>query len=136
MHVTQFVADVVHVAHALLHAWHCAAEPLSLTDLTGQVQAPLDPRGRSATVIVFTLPECPIANAFVPEINRLAADYRAKGVSFFLVHAERELTAATARQHAKEFGVTCPVLVDAQHALVKALGGGWNPTEPPKLVAK
>ena len=84
-------------------------------------------RSRKATVIIFTLPDCPIANAYAPELGRLVADYTAKGVGFYLAHVDRDLTAADARKHAKDFGLKCPVLLDSQHALVKALGATKTP---------
>ena len=105
-----------------------AAEPVRVLDAAGQAHEPLKPTAaRKATVILFTLPDCPIANAFAPEINRLVADYSARGVAFYLAHADRDVTAATARQHATDFGFRCPVLLDPQHALVTALGATKTP---------
>lgn len=104
-----------------------AAETPNLAGIDGQTHAPLNPAGRKATVIIFTLPDCPIANAFAPEINRLVTDYSAKGVSFYLAHVDRDLIAADAHKHAKDFGIKCPVLLDSQHALVKALGATRTP---------
>lgn len=105
-----------------------AAEPARLGDTTGQTHEPLkSATARKATVVIFTLPDCPIANAFAPEINRLVADYSAKGVGIYLAHVDRDLTAADARKHAKDFGLQCPVLLDSQHALVKALGATRTP---------
>ena len=104
-----------------------AAETPKLTDVHGKHHDPLKAATYKATVILFTLPDCPIANAYAPEINRLVTDYSAKGVSFYLAHVDRDLTAAAARQHAKDYSLQCPVLLDSQHALVKALGATKTP---------
>jgi hypothetical protein len=104
-----------------------AAESPKLVALDGKLHEPLKADSRKATVIIFTLPDCPIANAYAPEINRLVADYTTKGVGFFLAHVDRDLSAADARKHAKDFGIQCPVLLDPQHALVKALGATKTP---------
>ncbi|MFM8468649.1 MAG: redoxin domain-containing protein [Limisphaerales bacterium] len=105
-----------------------AAEPVRLLDPTGKAHEPLKSApDRKATVIIFTLPDCPIANAFAPEINRLAADYSARGVAFYLAHVDRELSAADARKHAADYGYRFPVLLDSQHALVSALGATKTP---------
>lgn len=105
-----------------------AADSVRLLDIAGQAHEPLQTAAtRKATVVLFTLPDCPIANAFAPEINRLVADYSARGVALFLAHADREVTAAAARQHAADFGFRCPVLLDSQHALVAALGATKTP---------
>lgn len=114
------------VVAALLPFCAGAATP-QLADITGKLHEPLKADSRKATVVIFTLPDCPIANACVPEINRLVADYAAKGVGFYLAHVDRDLTAADARKHAKDFGIQCPVLLDSQHALVKALGATKTP---------
>lgn len=104
-----------------------AAESPKLADLHGKFHEPLQPATRKATVILFTLPDCPIANAYAPELNRLVATYSAKGVGFYLAHVDRDLTSAAARQHAQDFSLQCPVLLDSQHALVKALGATKTP---------
>lgn len=105
-----------------------AAESPRLADTSGQFHEPLKSAAdRKATVIIFTLPDCPIANAYAPEINRLVADYTAKGVGFYLAHVDRDLTAAGARKHATDYSLRCPVLLDSQHALVKALGATKTP---------
>lgn len=114
-----FVASVLSVP---------ATEPVRLMDTAGQLHEPLKATaGRKATIIIFTLPDCPIANAYAPEINRLVADYAAKGVSFYLAHVDRDLTAADARKHAADYNLRCPVLLDSQHTLVKALGATKTP---------
>ncbi len=104
-----------------------AAESPKLADLHGKVHEPIKADTRKATVILFTLSDCPIANAYAPEINRLVADYSSKDVGFYLAHVDRDLAAAAARQHAAGYAFRCPVLLDSQHALVKALGATKTP---------
>lgn len=105
-----------------------AAELVRVVDTTGQAHEPLkSAAARKATVVIFTLTDCPIANAFAPEINRLVADYSAKGVGVYLAHVDRDLTAADARKHALDYGFRCPVLLDTRHALVKSLGATKTP---------
>lgn len=104
-----------------------AAESPKVADFNGKLHEPLKAGTHKATVVIFTLPDCPIANSFAPEINRLVADYSAKGVGFYLAHVDRALTAADARKHALDYGFRCPILLDAQHALVKALGATRTP---------
>ena len=115
------------IAFLCLATWCCTAAEVQLLDFTGKLHSPLFTDSRKATVIIFTLPDCPVANAYAPEINRLVADYSPKGVSIYLAHVDRDLSAADARKHAKDFGIRCPVLLDTQHALVKALGATKTP---------
>lgn len=120
-----------HLVLACLFAVTFAASAMagssSVVDIAGMLHDPLKPDGRKATVVIFTLPDCPIANAFAPEINRLFADYASRGVGFFLAHVDRELSPVDAQKHATEFSFRCPVLLDSQHTLVKALGATKTP---------
>jgi redoxin len=92
------------------------------TDLNGRVQTPLTQPDKKATVLFFLLPDCPVSNAYGPEIKRICADYDAKKVAAFVVHADPDVTAEVAKKHAKEYGYACPVLLDPTHRLVKASG--------------
>ena len=122
-----FVRGWVVLLLAVFYGEEIRATDVQLADINGQVHSPLHATNRAATVVIFTLPDCPIANAFAPEIIRLVADYAARGVGFYLAHADRALTEDEARKHAAEFAFPCPVLLDAQHALVRALGATKTP---------
>lgn len=95
-----------------------ADKPMEFTDATGQVRAPLAPDGKKATVLIFISRDCPIANAFVPEMNRLADDY-AKDFAFYLVHGDPDVTAADAKKHAEVFEIKATVLLDPAQRLAK-----------------
>ncbi len=73
-------------------------------------------------MLFFLLPDCPISNAYAPEIKRICADYEPKKIAAFVVHADPDVTAEQAKKHAKEYGFSCPVLLDPAHVLVKKTG--------------
>lgn len=89
-------------------------------DTDGQVHAPL--ATGKITTLIFISPDCPISNAYAPELNRIVAEYSAKGGAFFLVHADPQVSAETARKHAAEYGYRCPVLLDPRQTLVHRTG--------------
>jgi len=93
-----------------------AGDALSMTDIQGVEHKLLDGK---PTVFVFILHDCPIANAFAPEIIRLSETYEKKGVAFYVVHVEQDLKRDEAQKHAKDFGFRCPVFIDTKHDLVK-----------------
>jgi Redoxin len=76
----------------------------------------------SATVLIFLARDCPISNALVPEMNRIVNDYKARGVAFFLVYAERDLADKDAARHALEFALAAPVTVDRAGVLTARAG--------------
>lgn len=99
--------------------------PLDI-EVTGTQGAGLKPlklaEGKKAAVFIFVLHDCPIANASAPELERIRKDYINKGVEFYLVHEDPELTPAGAQKHADEFKLGHVVLSDPDHKLAKACG--------------
>ncbi len=91
---------------------------LSFKDVQGATHQPLVAAGQKATVLFFVLSDCPIANSYAPEINRIADVYSARGVRSYLVYVEDDLSVAAGRQHAQEHEYRFPVLLDPGHQLV------------------
>jgi hypothetical protein len=96
-------------------------------DLQGAVQRPLDTTARTATVLVFVWQTCPVANAYAPEIERIYQDYQQRGVALYLVQVDPGLKPEKARQHAKDYGYTMPVLHDPQGVLSQHTGATMTP---------
>ena len=101
--------------------------PIVVADISGVVRQPLDRGSAKAVVLIFITTDCPISNGYAPEINRICKDYEGRGIGFYLVHADRELTDAAAKKHAADYGFTCPVLIDRKHELVHRLGATVTP---------
>jgi hypothetical protein len=85
-----------------------------------------DPKAK-ATVLVFLLTDCPIANRYAPELKRIEADYAKKDVAFFRVYVYPEATAESIAQHTKDYAYKWPAVHDRSHALVKALDAKVTP---------
>ena len=82
---------------------------------------------KKASLLLFLLPDCPVSNAYAPEIKRICSDYEPRGVGVFVVHADPDLTAEEAKKHAQEYQLPCPVLLDPTHVLVKWTGATMAP---------
>src|SRR5262249_15733199 len=98
---------------------------VQIKDIDGNMHTPLAPK--KASLVLFLLPDCPVSNAYAPEIKRLCKDYEAKGVDVFVVHADPDLSGADARKHAKDYQLSGPVLLDPLHLLVKSTGATMAP---------
>ena len=97
-----------------------SAGPLRVLDLDGRLVDPLTPAsGVRATVFVFITSDCPIANRYAPEIQRLAAIFTSQGVRFWLVYANPHEPVASIRNHLRQFQYAIPALRDPEHALVR-----------------
>ena len=100
----------------------CLAGPgessgLVFNDLEGVPRHPLDRAEKVASVLFFYCQDCPISNGYAPEINRICASHT--NFAFYIVQVDPDLTPAAAKEHAREYDLHAPVLLDPQHRLVK-----------------
>jgi peroxiredoxin len=94
----------------------------SLLDSKGTRHTTAEWKDSKAVVLLFLGTECPVSNGYAPEYTRLAKQFRARGVLFYGVHADPEVTATVAAKHAAEFGLTFPVLLDPTHTVTRQAG--------------
>src|SRR5438270_7728202 len=82
MKVRTIVAAVLIAAPFLLGGLRAAAreEPLEIEDLRGARHLIPDPKAK-ATALIFITHDCPISNAYAPEVGRIAAAYDGKSVA-------------------------------------------------------
>ena len=99
-----------------------AAIVFTLADVDGTRHGSADFAAARATVIAFIAPECPISNAYAPELARLWADYAPRGVQFFAAHSDPSVTVAAARRHAQAYRIPFPVLLDPKQSLARQAG--------------
>lgn len=89
-------------------------------DLDGRLVDPFAPStGVKATALVFISTECPISNRYAPELQRIAREFGAKGVRFWLVYGNPAESAAAIRTHGKAYGYAIAALRDPDHRLVR-----------------
>jgi hypothetical protein len=99
----------------------------ALPDIRGVELRPFDDEDAAAVVLVFTMQDCPIANGYVPTLNKLVDEYGPRGVRLLLVHVDSQLTADTARKHAEEYQIKAPVVIDWKHEWVNRAGATRSP---------
>src|SRR5579864_2375673 len=89
---------------------------------------PLHPAG-PAGVLFFITNDCPVANSYAPEIQRICGDYAGRGVSCALVYSDLTLDAAAVRKHHQDYGYpqTIPAVRDTGHKLAQATGATITP---------
>lgn len=75
------------------------------------------------TVYFFITNDCPISNAYAPEIHRICSEYQSKGVACELVYVDPALSDEAAHKHAAQYQhVGYPLVVDRKHEMVKKTG--------------
>lgn len=90
--------------------------------LAGCAGTPPDP---VVEVFLFVSADCPISNAFAPEINRIVAGH--PGARFRIVYADPALSGEEMRRHAREHGFAAPVVRDEGRRLSRELGATVTP---------
>jgi hypothetical protein len=90
----------------------------------GEYSLPTSP---TAILFFFIRPDCPIANAYHPEIKRLAREYEPRGIASVVVYAEADLEPWKAECHVFEFDAGCPAILDPHLSLARKLGATVTP---------
>ncbi|HEV3384750.1 MAG TPA: redoxin domain-containing protein [Gemmata sp.] len=99
-----------------------------LSDAAGKKHSLKEWEGSKAVVFFFIWSECPASNGYAPELARLFKDFTDKGVKFYGVHSDPDLTAEQALAHSKEYQLPFPVLLDPTQSLARQTGAKRNPT--------
>src|SRR5262245_9318907 len=131
------ICNVGRILCLVAIAW-CSKAPLTLwagdvpdvfvRNLDGKQINPFhQSKAARALVFVFVSNECPIANRYAPEIQRIEKKFGSKEFAFYLVHADPAETPAAIAQNTRDFRYTCPVLRDTEHRLVKLCGARVTP---------
>ena len=84
-------------------------------------------RAKKAVVLFFTMTDCPLANGYVPEMNRMRAAYDPRGVAFYAVQVDNTVSDADVNKYAQEYGYTFPVLNDPGLILARLTGAKVTP---------
>lgn len=96
-----------------------AAPHFQLRDTAGAVHTDAEWAHQKAILLFFVTTDCPVANSYVPEMNRIREAYAARGVGVYAVQAETTVADADVAKYAKEFRYTFPLLLDPHQELVK-----------------
>ena len=103
------------------------AAPLELRALDGSTHRPIPSVGDQATVLLFSASDCPVANGYAPEIRAIYSDYVDRGVRFYLVNVEPNASAEALAEHAAQYDLPGPILMDRDHALAASVGAEVTP---------
>jgi peroxiredoxin len=106
-----------------------SAAPLSfqLHDTQGALHTQAEFAGHKAVVLFFTTTDCPIANGYVPEMNRIHDAYASRGVLFYAVQTDLTIPDADVAKYARDFRYEYPLLLDPKQQLVRFTGASITP---------
>jgi peroxiredoxin len=96
-----------------------AAPQFRLTDTRGAVHTFEEWRGHPAVVLFFVSTDCPVANSYVPEMNRIHDAYTVRGVLFLAVETDNAASEDAVARYAAAYRYAYPMLLDPHQALVR-----------------
>ncbi|MCB9891453.1 MAG: redoxin domain-containing protein [Planctomycetes bacterium] len=99
---------------------------LHLACLDRESIAPLEFGDGMPKLFVFTTIDCPIANAYAPELRSIFAEHRSR-VRCHLVHVDPDVSKDQARGHRDAYALDTTILFDPTHELVKRTGVSVTP---------
>ena len=88
------------------------APDFTLPDPDGKQHSLASLKGKAGTVIIFVATKCPISNAYNERMQKLADDYRARGVNVVGINPNVAELADEVKRHAAENGLKFPILKD------------------------
>lgn len=120
---------------ALLALMNAAGDTvLRVRAVDGRILSPFEPAGR-ANVLLFVMTDCPISNSYAPEIQRVCADYRARGTSCTLVYEDLVTDeggthgSEGVRDHLGTYGYReIPAILDLERRIAGHAGATVTPT--------
>lgn len=104
-----------------------AAPQFRLRDTLGAVHTSAEWAAQKAIVLYFVTVDCPVANSYVPEMNRIREAYALRGVAVYGVQAEVTVPEPEVAKYAREFRYSFPLLLDPRQELVKLVNATVTP---------
>jgi peroxiredoxin len=111
----------------LLAFWLAGVPQFQLRDTQGAVHPAAEWSGAKAILLFFVTTDCPVANSYVPEMNRIRNAYAGRGVRVYAVQADTTVPDAAVAAYAKDFRYGFPLLLDPRQQLVQLAGATITP---------
>jgi len=99
----------------------------SLTALDGSEKTLASLKGKNGTVLIFMSVQCPVSNAYNERMEKLAQEYKAKGIAVIGINANDTEDAAAVKNHASAKGLTFTILKDSGNKVADKLGATRTP---------
>ena len=99
----------------------------TLPDTDGKEHSLSSLKGKSGTVLIFVAVQCPVSNAYNERMEKLAQDYKARGISVVGINANSSEPADAVKAHAAAHNMTFLILKDNGNKIADSLGATKTP---------
>ena len=100
---------------------------VKLATLTGETTDLTAYANKNGLLVIFVSVQCPVSNAYNERMEALAQQWRSRGFGVVGINANRTESADAVAAHAREHGLTFPILKDNDNRLADALGASFTP---------
>ncbi|PYS40087.1 MAG: hypothetical protein DMF71_13995 [Acidobacteria bacterium] len=83
--------------------------------------------GKNGAVIIFIATRCPVSNGYNERMEKLAQDYKAKGITVIGINSNVTEPASEVKSHAAEKHLTFTILKDDGNKIADRLGANHTP---------
>lgn len=98
----------------------------TLPDTNGKSRTYEELKGKNGAVVIFLSAQCPVVRGYNERMNKIAADYEAKGISFIGINSNASESLDWVKSHAAE-NYKFPVLIDKGNVFADRLGANVTP---------
>jgi peroxiredoxin len=99
----------------------------TLPDASGKEHTLTSLAGKKGSVLIFIAVQCPVSNAYNDRMEKLAQDYKAKGINVIGINSNVAESADAVKAHAAEKNLTFTILKDAGNKIADRLGASVTP---------
>jgi peroxiredoxin len=99
----------------------------TLPDASGKEHTLTSLAGKKGSVLIFMAVQCPVSNAYNDRMEKLAQDYKAKGINVIGINSNVAESADAVKAHAAEKNLTFTILKDAGNKIADRLGASVTP---------
>ncbi|CAN5886893.1 hypothetical protein BH18ACI4_BH18ACI4_13110 [soil metagenome] len=102
-------------------------EDFTLPDGDGKEHSLNSLKGKNGSVLIFVATKCPVSNAYNERMEKLAQDYKTRGVNVIGINSNVAESATAVKAHAAQNNLTFTVLKDPANKIADRLGATVTP---------
>ena len=102
-------------------------EDFTLPDVDNKDHSLKSLAGKNGTVLIFISVQCPVSNAYNERMEKLAQDYKTRGVNVIGINSNVTEDGAAVKAHAAEHNLTFTILKDPGNKIADKLGASVTP---------
>jgi peroxiredoxin len=99
----------------------------TLPDASGAAHTLASLRGSKGTVLIFIATQCPVSNGYNERMEKLAQDFKARGINVIGINANSTESVADVKDHAAKNNLTFTILKDNGNKVADLLGATRTP---------